>query len=128
MSKISTEQKLELIRTIRLQNQYDRNQCRERERILYQPKSDYGRGELYSAESTVCLPGEELSPGIAGSKKRMFIGFRIRLLIAVIIFAGFVYAEKNQLEPGGFTPEEIVHRITENIDFSEILPGNVFDL
>ena len=51
MSKVSTDKKLELIRTIRMQNQYNRQLFRSRENLVYSDDPSLRHGEIYGLES-----------------------------------------------------------------------------
>ena len=123
MSKVQTDQKLELIRNIRMQNQYDRQILRKREGILYRGEQA-DRGEIYSLEETVLLPEngkyhyfvpknnqtKEADKESDGWLK----GLRVRLLIAMVLFLAFVYCDVKQITFAGKTMENIHEALEEN--------------
>lgn len=116
IGSINTDQKLELIRTIRAQNQYNRNLCRERERFLYghEPVMER-RNELYGAEAyagTLQSKNERTYPEKEG---RMFTGFRIRFFIAAILFVIVIFMDRNGTELAGKSMRELSEYLTESI-------------
>lgn len=119
MGKISANQKLELVRMVRMQHQFNRNECRERERFLY-GKSSYPvtKGEIYGAESTTYLPGrEDVMPGY--EKDKLFTGFRIRFFFAVVLFGVFIFLDKNQIAIYGTTTADLFQMMLQSLH----LPG-----
>lgn len=82
MGNISLEQKLELVRSIRMQHEHNRNQCRERERFLYGCSSSGSIAgyETYNAKQT---------------DSSMFKSFRIRFLIAILLMGLFIFMDKS---------------------------------
>ena len=129
MSHISTDQKLQLVHTIRMQNQYNRMKCRERERMLYgisQTAND--RRELYSAETAMSLPVTGEKP-ISGKKSRVLTSFRLRFLIALILLSGFIYLDKNEISLFDNNTFDIFTFLTKSIDLPDDIPFlNSFDL
>ena len=122
MSHISTDQKLQLVHTIRMQNQYNRMKCRERERMLYgisQTAND--RRELYSAETAMSLPVTGEKP-ISGKKSRVLTGFRLRFLIALILLSGFIYLDKNEISLFDNNTFDIFTFVTKSIDLPDDIP------
>lgn len=127
MSHVNTDQKLQLVHTIRMQNQYNRMKCREREQLLYGNAGNDKR-ELYGAETTMSMPvtGEN---AISTRKNGLFTGFRIRFLIAVILLSAFIYLDKNEISILGKTTFELFTTLTESIELPVDLPFlNSFDL
>ncbi|MGN1180310.1 MAG: hypothetical protein ACI4SD_03765 [Suilimivivens sp.] len=127
MSHVNTDQKLQLVHTIRMQNQYNRMKCREREQLLYGNVGN-DRRELYGAETTMSMPvtGENAIPA---RKSGLFTGFRIRFLIAVILLSAFIYLDKNEISILGKTTFELFTSLTESIELPVDLPFlNSFDL
>lgn len=132
MSKYQTEQKLELIRAIRLQNQYDRQILNRHENILY--KDPKGRSELYSLEDTALLPAmngkhKGKTELIRREPKEhegggFLSGTRLRLALAMILFLLFVYCDVKGVSPIGKTTDEVLNilqedslkRMTENFE------------
>lgn len=128
MNHISTDQKLQLVHTIRMQNQYNRMKCREREQILYGISPANDRRELYSAETAMSLPVTGEKP-ISGKKSRILTGFRLRFLIALILLSGFIYLDKKESSLLGKNTFDLYTFLTENIDLPIDLPFlNSFDL
>lgn len=113
MAKVSAERKLELVRTLRMQNHYNRQLFRTREGILYsQPIERYG--EIYGLEGeTAPLPAEKEKP-ITGS-------FRIRFVIAMVLLLFFILCDLNHLSYAGETTESIYGRMIKSPDFSKLL-------
>lgn len=91
MSKVSTDKKLELIRTIRMQNQYNRQLFKSRENLIYSDDPSMRRGEIYGLESAA-YPVKEDSAILKNitdkpdSGSGIFRSFRIRFVIAMGIF------------------------------------------
>lgn len=128
MRHVNTDQKLQLIQTIRSQNQYNRMKCREREQFLYGSGNGNEKRELYGAEAAVNYPltGENVIPG---KKNSVFTGFRLRFLAAVILFSVFIYLDRNDIDILGKTSQEFFDILTENISLPFNLPSsNPFDL
>lgn len=128
MSRINTDQKLQLVHTIRTQNQYNRMKCREREQLLYGRSYGKEKAELYSTESAMSLPvsGEAAIPDKKGS---IFSGFRLRFFLAVALFAAFIYLDKNEISILGKNTFDLFVSLTESIDLPVELPFlNSFDL
>ncbi|MBD5455877.1 MAG: hypothetical protein HDR23_05290 [Lachnospiraceae bacterium] len=121
MSHINTDQKLELVRTIRMQNQYNRMKCRERESFLYGKPLPHDRKELYSAEAAMSFPAqpEIMEPEKSGG---LLTGFRIRFLIALVLFSVFIYFDKNDISILGKNTFELFVSLTESIDLPIDLP------
>lgn len=120
MGRIDTDRKLELVRTIRLQNQYNRQLCRSRQQLLYSNDPYQEKGEIYGLES-VAIP---VSGGI--NRKRnaktnlekeqgssLLKGFRIRLVIAMLLFLAFVFCDVKGIRVGKETMNMIFERMTE---------------
>lgn len=123
MGKFETDKKLELIRAIRMQNQYDRQTMRQREGILYESPVSHGHGEIYGLEEAVLpAPAGKYSGRlpITGSEQvlkeegGMLKGFRLRLAIAMILFLAFVYCDVKQVSPAGKSTEQIFHILQED--------------
>lgn len=112
MSKVNTNKKLELVKAIRMQNQYNRQLFRSREGFLYSDEPLVSRGELYSLEA-------EDKPEIPNSGK-VYGSFRIRFLIATILLVAFILCDVNHLNYEGETTDTIFGRITQNIDITEL--------
>lgn len=120
MNKINTNKKLELVKAIRMQNQYDRQLFRSRENFLYSGspvlKPPMKHGELYGLEADEKhLPDEKAAPA-AGS-------FRIRLVIAMVLLLSFIVCDIRQISYEGETSKTVFERIVEDTDLSGILDG-----
>ncbi len=91
MKNVSSEQKLELIQQIRSRYNEDRYDLRDRERILY------GRESV--------RPWEE--DGADPEQERPQSTFRLRVLLAVLLFAAVVMIDSNKTSLWGLTAEKI---------------------
>ncbi len=128
-SKISTEQKLALIRTVRLQQQYNRSRCREREKILY--GKTIAENELFASEERMTLSPviKAESPGIFQQKSFFWSGVRMRFFLALILFVIYLFADRNQTEILQKDSNELRYMIQENLELSEeIQVWNSIDL
>ncbi|MBP3603666.1 MAG: hypothetical protein J6J79_05930 [Lachnospiraceae bacterium] len=125
MANITPEQKLELIRSIRMQNQYNRNQCRERERFLY-GTAPVIKSELYGAEMTAAMSVNDIPYSKTDINPPAFKGFRIRFFIAILIIGIFIFCEKNSVTLFHMSMEEIASYLTFTSEVSETF--NLFDL
>ena len=111
MSKVSADKKLELIRTIRMQNQY-------RENLIYSDEPSARHGEIYGLES-MSYPVSQPS-GISGENDKqgagsgMLKGFRLRFAIAMGIFLAFVYCDIQNIKIGSVTSGDLYRIINEN--------------
>ena len=128
-SKISTEQKLALIRTVRLQQQYNRNRCREREKILY--GKSIADSELFASESDMNISpalGQEYHT-FSTSQSPFWSSVRMRFLMATILFVIYLFADKNQTQFLQKDSNDIRYMIQENFELSEKIPAwNSIDL
>lgn len=113
MRKISTDKKLELIKAIRMQNQYDRQLFRMREGILYSDLPEGKRGELYGLE-------EQQPPGEEG-KSNALANFRIRFVIAVLLLLSFILCDVNHISFGKEDSESICQKIRSSTDIEELI-------
>ena len=127
--KVSTEQKLALIRTVRMQHQYNRNQCRERERIIYgQYKT---KSELFASENSMALsPAMKTdAEGLSFPKTSFFSGFRLRFLLAACLFVLYLFADNKQIELFQKDTGEILQLLQENFEIPDkIQAWNIIDL
>lgn len=113
MSRVNIDKKLELVRTIRMQNQYNRMKCRERESLLYGIAPPEHKGELYSAEAAAGIIQGELQPPVKGG---FLTGFRIRFVIALILFSVFIYLDRNNISLLGKNTFDLFISLTESIE------------
>lgn len=120
MNKVSTNKKLELVKAIRMQNQYDRQLLRLRENFLYSDSSSLRppvkHGELYSLEEDAKQTPDEKAAPVAG-------GFRIRLVIAMVLLLSFIICDIRQISYEGESAATIFERISEDTDLTEVLDG-----
>lgn len=115
-TRINAARKLELVKAIRMQNQYNRQLFRNREGILYSSPSQGHYGELYSLEE----PQKTAPAGPEDSKSTMS-GFRFRFMIALILLLAFVLCDANNITYGGENADTIFERITSSPDMGEWL-------
>lgn len=113
MKKTETERKLALIQSIRMENQYNRLKCREREHILYGNSYNPEKGELYGAEMTAAMPGGLMEEGVLPRRESFLGGFRIRFILAAALTAAFIYMDLNHLDIYGVTADDLMDFITE---------------
>lgn len=120
MGSIDTDRKLELVRTIRLQNQYNRQLCRSRQQLLYANDPCQGKGEIYGLESAVMPVSEELNRKISTKANlgkaqggTFLKGFRIRLVIAMLLFLAFVFCDVKGIPLGKESMNSLFERMTE---------------
>lgn len=123
MSKVSTDKKLELIRTIRMQNQYNRQLFRSRENLIYSDEPSSRHGEIYGLEAAAYPVKEDLSQlkntnNNPEAGNGIFRSFRIRFLIAMGLFLAFVYCDIRDIRIGSVTTDYLYQIMNEN----EIIP------
>ncbi len=109
MGKVNTNKRLELIKAIRMQNQYNRQLFRSREGFLYSDLPPGQHSELYGLEAEKPLE-EEASP--AGSS------FRFRFMVAMGLLLFFVLCDINHLSYGGETTDTVFERMTASADLT----------
>ncbi len=112
MSKVNTNKKLELIKAIRMQNQYDRQLFRSREGFLYSDDPQLKHPELYSLENPERFPAQEQENGA------VYGSFRIRFVIAVILLFCFILCDINHFSYEGENTDTIFERMTESFDLT----------
>lgn len=121
MGKVNADKKLELIRTIRMQNQYNRQLFRSRENLIYSDDPSARHGEVYGLES-VAYPVSQ--PVIRGGNEKqeagggILKGFRLRFIIAMGLFLAFVYCDIRNIQIGSVSTDYLYRIINEN----EIVP------
>ncbi len=120
MNKVNTNKRLELVKAIRMQNQYDRQLFRSRENFLYSDspvlRPAVRNGELYSLEGDGKQAPDEKTAPVTGS-------FRIRLVIAMVLLLSFVICDIRQVSYEGENAETVFNRIVEDTDLSGVLHG-----
>lgn len=130
MGNVSTDQKLQLVQMIRAENQDNRLKMRSREKMLYGTEINHEVDELplymkgyYSGRTE-----KELNT-IDNSKEKInsfsFSSFKLRLVLAVILFAGFLMLDAGYGSIPGFTTKQLHEEI--NKDFDNGLESIVFD-
>ncbi|MCM1125101.1 MAG: hypothetical protein NC429_01385 [Lachnospiraceae bacterium] len=128
MSKVSTDKKLELIRTIRMQNQYNRQLFKSREDLIYSDDPSLRHGEIYGLESAA-YPVKEDAVRMKSTVDKpesgsgMFRSFRIRFLIAMGLFLAFVYCDIRRIPIGSVTTDDLYRIINEDQIISELIGG-----
>lgn len=125
MGKISTNQKLQLIRTIRAENQDNRLKMRNRERILYGIESKSGE-ELPIYSKDYYEGGRELralEEGGVPIQGNTFSSFKLRLILAVVLFSIFLVADAGEGDIAGISTEYIREEINKDFDagFEEVV-------
>lgn len=128
MSKIDTDKKLALVHSIRMQNQYNRMKCREREQLMYGFDSEQDKRELFSTETAAYMPGFEEST-VSHPKEKLLSGFRLRFILAIALIGAFIYLDINKIDIYGITTDDLFQLFTENTEIKENLDIlNSFDL
>lgn len=100
MKNVNSEQKLQLIQQIRSRYNEDRYDMRDRERILY------GRESVRPWEEDGTDPEQELPQS----------SFRLRVLLAVLLFAVVVTIDTNGTSLWGLTAEKIYQIISADYE------------
>ena len=113
MRKVNTDKKLELIKAIRMQNQYDRQLFRMREGFLYSDMPEGKHRELYSLE--------EPTPPQEEGKSKALINFRIRFVIAILLLLSFILCDVNHISFGKEDADSIYRRIKNSTDIEELI-------
>ena len=119
MSRVDTDKKLELVRTIRMQDQYNRQLCRSREQLLYSDNSGLKKGEIYGLETAAIPVVDRISrktdtgTGKEQENGGLLKGFRIRLVIAMLLFLAFVFCDVKGIGIGAETMDTLFERMTE---------------
>lgn len=101
MKDVTTERKLQLIQQIRSRYDEDRHDMSNRERILY------GRESVRPWEENGDDPEWEQAPQSS---------FRLRVLLAVLLFAAVVAIDTNGTSLWGITAEKVYQIISEDYE------------
>jgi hypothetical protein len=119
--KISLEKKMELAQYIREENLDNRQKIRQRESIFYgtDNKTPLYTKDNLSYDKWNRQENTELSVGLSGS-------FKVRMIIAVLLFAAFLLCDTNGGKIGQYTTDDVYQLIAEDT-FSETVSDN-FDL
>lgn len=112
MGKVDTNKKLELVKAIRMQNQYNRQLFRSREGFLYSNPAEGLHSELHMLENAQSIPEE--GTNTSGSS------FRFRFMIAMVLLLCFVLCDINHLSYGGETTDTLFERMTSSPDITEL--------
>lgn len=113
MSKVNADKKLELIKAIRLQNQYNRQLFRSREGFIYSDEPVDRQRELFSLEA-------EEKPRIPDNGK-VYGSFRIRFVIAVFLLFMYILCDMNHISYKGENTDTLFGRMTSNFSVTELL-------
>lgn len=114
--KVTTDQKLELVRTIRAQNEYNRRICKSREHLLYAEIPGDRSSEIYGLEAE---PQDALQS--QDTPKKLFGGFRFRFVMAIALFLAFVFWDQQQSSFFGYTKDKLQKIITQSIDMDGLM-------
>lgn len=106
--KVPLEKKMQLAQYIRAENQENRMKIRQREHILYgtdtqPPLFDRGRLAAASPYENNQVPsgqGENMQPVPSGT-------FRYRMILAVLLFVGFLLCDTKDGRVGSYTTNQI---------------------
>lgn len=115
---VSVEQKLQLVHFLREDNKRNRIQLHKREQILYGKKVPDG---IYEDSDDEFYDSKEIS----SYKGKGISGFRVRFMIAVILFLSFFYLDRNNEKIGKIDTNQI--EIYMDDDSLQCLVSNVFD-
>lgn len=128
MGKITTNQKLQLIRSIREENLDNRMKMRHRERLLYGTESKmgddmplYSKGYYGDGERELYALEEGGIPAGGNS----FSSFKLRLVLAIALFCVYLVADAGEGTIGGISTDAM--REEMNKDFDADLEEVVFD-
>lgn len=113
MGGVTAEQKLRLVKQIRSRYSEDQVDMSNRERVLYGHSSRPMDGLAVPNEN-----GDELTEGA--------FFFRVRLLMAVMLFVVVVIMDSNGMKVAGITAERIFQAISA--DYEDVLEQWVGDL
>ncbi|MCL2051744.1 MAG: hypothetical protein FWG91_08470 [Lachnospiraceae bacterium] len=93
MGQIGTDRKLELVRRVRLEQHQNRNTLSNREYLLYgKPRQPTPKSELYGLEAAALAGAPKEKAGQLDAKPLK--SFKMRLLIAVILFAVYIFIDQ----------------------------------
>lgn len=128
MNRIDTDKKLALVHSIRMQNQYNRMKCREREQLIYGIGSEPDKRELFGTETAAYMPGYEENTA-SPAKERILSGFRLRFILAIALIGIFIYLDINKIDIYGMTTDDLFQLFTKTTEIKENLDIlNSFDL
>lgn len=116
--RISVEKKLELVQMMRNESQNNRIKMRGREQILYGRKPS--RELVLSAHESEAMSGDKENDPLADGPN-IFRSFKVRLLIAGILFAAFVAWDNGYYPMLPARTEEFYRMISD-----DMLSANIF--
>lgn len=105
VSKVNTETRLQLLKQIRSRYNKDQRDLTDRELILYGRSTRPVSENLENQETN--LDAGQIS------------FFRIRLVLAVLVFAAVIFMDMNGIELAGITAEKIFQAISA--DYEEVI-------
>ncbi len=123
MGKFSSDQKLQLVQRIRAESQDNRMRMRSRERLLYGVSGkteeeiplysrgyhDYGKkgrdAELYALEE-----------GVGNAAEVPFSSFKIRMVLAAVLFTAFLLADADSGTIAGISTTALREEMNKNFD------------
>ena len=118
MRMVSAEQKLQLVHFLREDNKRNRMQLHKREQILYGKKVP---DEIYEESEHDFYETNE----IGSYKGKGISGFRVRFMVAVILFLSFFYLDRTNEKIGKIDTKQIEIYMEDDTLMS--LVSNVFD-
>lgn len=126
MGKVSTNQKLQLIRSIREESLDNRMRMRHREKILYGIEHKQGeelplyRKEYYEGREGELYAMEEGGGSINGNS---FSSFKLRMILSVALFCAFLVADVGEGKIAGVSTEYVREEINKDFDadFEEVV-------
>jgi len=124
MGQIGIEKKMELIRRVRMEQHHNRNVISSRENLLYgKTKPPAAKSEIYGLEASATAGmASDNSDALAGN---MLKSFKIRLIIAVSVFAVYVFVDQTGMSFMGLDAAKIHGWVNEGF---EGLSGYIADL
>lgn len=122
MGQIDTNKKLELIRDIRMNHQNNREIMGRREQIIYgKSRPLVSRGEIYGLESAAI---NEAIPAEAADTGDSLRSFKVRMVIAAILFVLFFLLDRTGQSFAGITASQVNEAITtESKDIFSFING-----
>lgn len=118
MFMVSVEQKLQLVHFLREDNKRNRMQLHKREQILYGKKVP---DDIYEESDNDFYETKDIS----SYKGKGISGFRVRFMIAVILFLSFFYLDRTNEKVGKIDTKQIEIYMDDNS--LQSLVSNVFD-
>lgn len=108
MSTLTSDRKLELLRQIRQENQSNQMKIKSREAFLYGGERAY-ENPYHSYEWE-----RQLGEGAPETQERQAVSsFRVRLILALLLFAAFFYMDKTDYHVGNLNSSYVVQQIQD---------------